>query len=86
VENIQQNASSGKKKDHKALEQQFSVLYQNIQLFLRSADEVTGTTTLIALNDRLLRLPLTHSGLRVGSSRFHAQRSPAASPARHRVH
>jgi hypothetical protein len=43
VEGIQQNASSGKKKDHKALEQQFSVLYQNIQLFLRSAEEVTGT-------------------------------------------
>jgi len=42
LETIQQQASTGKKKDHKALEQQFSVLYQNIQLFCRSAEEVAG--------------------------------------------
>lgn len=42
VESIYQNASSGKKKDHKALEQQFGVIYQNIQLFSNAADEVSG--------------------------------------------
>ncbi|ELR16424.1 uncharacterized protein ACA1_359590 [Acanthamoeba castellanii str. Neff] len=54
VESIQQNASSGKKKDHKALEQQFSVLYQNIQLFLRSAEEVTDSAVSEALRRHLL--------------------------------
>jgi len=53
LETIQQQASTGKKKDHKALEQQFSVLYQNIQLFCRSAEEVAGKDA--ALSEALRR-------------------------------
>jgi hypothetical protein len=82
VESIQQNASSGKKKDHKALEQQFSVLYQNIQLFLRSAEEVTGTSLPPSLSFDPLEPTLTPLLL----FRFGRQRGPAATPARHTVH
>ncbi len=42
IDNIFQTATLSNKKDHKALEQEFNVLYQNLQLFQKSAEQIEG--------------------------------------------